>query len=173
MCTGVHPSATRLRRAGFSLLELMVAVAIAAVLLAVAAPAFNQATLSSRLSAEASRLSASTRLARGEAIKRNTNITLCVSANGSSCQTGGWEQGWIVLAGTTLLHQEPAASRAVRVTEADHKTSLTFDATGAGATAASFTICSADSGANQEQVLTINAAGRVAQRKTQTGTCPT
>ena len=42
-----------------------------------------------------SELQATLNLARSEAIKRNTGITICRSSNGTSC-TGNWQDGWIV-----------------------------------------------------------------------------
>jgi type IV fimbrial biogenesis protein FimT len=54
-------------------------------------------------------LVASAHLARSEAIKRNADVTLCVSnSDGTDCGSGGWEQGWIVLAadGTVIQHQQ-------------------------------------------------------------------
>lgn len=156
---------------GFTLIELVVTVAISAVLLAVAAPALVQYTANGRLSAHADAFSASARLARGEAIKRNASVTMCVSSNGASCEAGAWHSGWIVMAGATVLHKEGPASQNVRMTESSSVATLLFDATGVGATVATVTVCSS-AGGTQERVVSVNATGRVATRKTQTGVCP-
>lgn len=82
---------------GFTLAELMITVAVLVVLVIIATPSLNEATLGNRLTAYSTRLMVSAYLARGEAIKRNVLVTLCASANGTDCATtGGWEQGWIV-----------------------------------------------------------------------------
>ena len=74
---------------GFTIIELIVALAVLAILVALAVPNFNDATLTARLNGFANSLVASSQVARSEAIKRNTNITLCMSANGTTC-AGSW-----------------------------------------------------------------------------------
>ncbi len=85
------------RPSGFSLIELMVTVAVVAILAALAAPSFRAQTDSARLTAHASSLLSSLLLARTEAIKRNGRVVLCKSADGATCSSSGdWQQGWIV-----------------------------------------------------------------------------
>ena len=128
-----------------TMIELLVVITITAVLLALAAPSFGDASLSSKLSGIANRLSASALLARGEAIKRNAFTTLCMSADGTTCAaSGGWEQGWVVLSGTTVLLHEQAAPPGYKVTETSASlTTLSFQPTGVGTTQADFTVCRA------------------------------
>lgn len=84
-----------------TLVELLVVIAIAAILTSMAAPTFRDQFTRSRLTSHSNTMMASLLLARGEAIKRNTRVVLCKSANGSSCTTSGtWEQGWIVFVDT-------------------------------------------------------------------------
>lgn len=79
---------------GFTLVELMVVVAVLAVLQTLAAPAFSGLVSSMRLSTAANSLFSSLLLARSEAIKRNSRAVVCKSATGYACTTsGGWEQG--------------------------------------------------------------------------------
>ena len=83
--------------AGFSLAELLVVSAIAAVLAALAVPSFAGFLATQRSSGTVSRFVASLNLARSEAIKRNARAVLCKSADGSTCsRSGAWDQGWIV-----------------------------------------------------------------------------
>lgn len=158
---------------GFTLIELLVTISLVAILMGLAAPSFTEVALSSKLAANASRLAASATLARSEAIKRNAAIKLCVSLNGTSCiTTGGWEQGWIVLSGTTVLLYEPAAQTGFKITELASVTSLTFQATGVGSTQANFTICQATpSIGSQERVVDVNVTGRTFIKRTTTGVC--
>jgi type IV fimbrial biogenesis protein FimT len=165
-------SKQRLRR-GFTIVELMVSLTILSVLIAVAVPAFRDAGLPSQLRAVANGLLAATQIARSEAIKRNAAVQLCVSADGKTCGSGNWQQGWIVTNGTTVLHFEPAAPIGYRVTPTGGSAALSFDPTGLGATPESFTVCrqSPSSGA-QERVVSVSAAGRASVAITTTGVCP-
>ncbi len=82
---------------GLTLIELMIAVAIGAILLALAAPSFKQALGKNRLSSAASELTGAVQLARAEAIRNNRRVTLCRSEDGSACSavSSTWP-GWIV-----------------------------------------------------------------------------
>jgi type IV fimbrial biogenesis protein FimT len=96
--------------AGFTIIELMITVAVASILLAIAVPSFNQMIISGRLTAQSNEMVAAMSLARSEAIKRNANVTLCRSANMTGCVTsaGAW-QNWIIRVGPaaagTVLRQ--------------------------------------------------------------------
>jgi type IV fimbrial biogenesis protein FimT len=84
-------------QAGYSLVELLVVTALAAILSMVAIPAMTEMISSQRSIALSYALLSSLNLARAEAIKRNGRAVLCKSADGVACAgTGGWEQGWIV-----------------------------------------------------------------------------
>lgn len=86
---------------GFTLLELMFAVAIAAVLLMIAAPTFTDTIQKSRVEAAQGDLIRDITFARQEALSRNSLVSVCRSANGTSCAgAGDWNQGWIVFVET-------------------------------------------------------------------------
>ncbi len=89
------------RQRGLTLIELMIAVAVGAILLALAAPSFQQALGKNRLSSAASELTGAVQLARAEAIRNNRRVTLCRSEDGSACSAGSssWP-GWIVFVDT-------------------------------------------------------------------------
>ncbi|MHB9119601.1 MAG: GspH/FimT family pseudopilin [Burkholderiales bacterium] len=82
---------------GFTTIELMVALAIGAILVAMALPGFKSTLLKYRLSSRANDFFTALTLARSESVKRNGLVSVCQSADGLTCTTtGGWEQGWIV-----------------------------------------------------------------------------
>jgi type IV fimbrial biogenesis protein FimT len=156
---------------GFTLIEAMIAVTLMALLAMLAVPSFNAAVLSGQLRASANNLVASAHLARSEGIKRNSVVTLCASSNGTSCIAGGWEQGWVVLSGTTVLERQLGAPEGLKIS-AGGITSLSFQPTGAGATAATFTVCRATpSVGSEERVVTIDATGRPWVRRTTAASC--
>lgn len=78
---------------GFTIIETLVVVAIIAILAALAAPSFQGMLENNRAQAAASALQASLNLARSEAVRRGSNASVTVAANGTA---GQWENGWTV-----------------------------------------------------------------------------
>lgn len=171
---------------GFSLIELMVALAVLAVLLGIAVPSFQDVSLGTKLRSYANSLAASAQLARSEAIKRNTVVQLCVSSNGTSCGSGNWQQGWIVLAAdNTVIHAQAALASGYVVTAKKEGTAtavnaLKFQPSGVGlkldsetsSAAGEFRICrAAPSAGSQERQVRVSLTGRTSVKPTSEGTC--
>lgn len=72
---------------GFTLIELMVAVMVAAVLLAIAVPSFRSIMVSSRLNTSVNDLIASLNTARMEAIKTNSGVLFCSNSASTNTNT--------------------------------------------------------------------------------------
>jgi type IV fimbrial biogenesis protein FimT len=82
---------------GFNLTELLVVVAIVAILLGIGVPSYRYITNSYRMSAEMNSLVGDLMYARAEAIREGQPVAICVSADGVSCSGATtWENGWIV-----------------------------------------------------------------------------
>jgi type IV fimbrial biogenesis protein FimT len=165
------------RERGFTMMELLVAVSIAAVLFAIGVPMFRDAALGSRLSAAANNLLASVQLARSEAIKRNVNVTLCASSDGTSCAgAGGWEQGWITIIDpadpSTVVQYQQGLPAGYQMTQTGGTTDLVFQPIGIGASAAEITVCRLDPIGSQERVLSLRATGTANVTATTAGVCP-
>jgi len=84
---------------GFTLVELLIALAVVAILVGMAAPSFQDTLADVRLTAEQNRLVKALRQARSEAIKRVGTVTLCKSDDGGACG-GSWGDGWLLFAET-------------------------------------------------------------------------
>jgi type IV fimbrial biogenesis protein FimT len=99
-----HVSDTRIeiRAAGFTQIELLVAMCVAAILFAVAVPSFGPMSRANQVSAAADDLLADVYFARSEAVKRNVPVVLCASANPQAatptCAAPGSQafSGWVV-----------------------------------------------------------------------------
>ena len=84
------------RNSGFTLIELMIAIALVAILLATAVPALEDFTNDARQTGAINDFVAAIHLARNTAITTNSRVTMCASASGTNCELTAWENGWIV-----------------------------------------------------------------------------
>ena len=80
------PPRSRLRR-GFTLIELMIAIAIAVLLLVLAAPAYTTWVADQQIRAGAESIASGMRLAHAEAIRRNGQVEFVITPTGA---TRGW-----------------------------------------------------------------------------------
>jgi type IV fimbrial biogenesis protein FimT len=93
---------------GFSLIELMVTVGLAAILFAFAIPSFRSVMANNRLVTQTNDMVGALQVARSEAITRNRVMTLCrtTAATATTCAGGGtttsWDF-WSVFNGTTIV----------------------------------------------------------------------
>ncbi len=171
--TGQHALRSRTRRTsarGFTLPEMMLAVALIGILVSITMPSLESMLLGGRLRSYANELVASAYLARSEAIKTNSTVRLCASASGASCD-GDWAQGWVVLrSNDAVIESHGPLADGFQINAG--ATTLSFRSTGISATQTTLTICKGSPEAgDQERVVTISATGRPAVTKTTTGSC--
>ncbi|HSG57902.1 MAG TPA: GspH/FimT family pseudopilin [Woeseiaceae bacterium] len=134
------------QQSGFTLYELLITFLVIGVILALGVPNLAEFTRNSRMTSTANDLHAAFQLARSEAARAKTNITICASANaldaGANCG-GTWDQGYIVFvdengdltrAGATesVLRAHGPAETGVLLAVADDATYFSFAATGLG-----------------------------------------
>lgn len=89
------------RPRGFTMIEMMVVVAVLAILATLAAPSLRDMVIATQLRTAASDLFQAVILARSEAIKRATNVNVVPVS-------GNWSQGWSVMAGATVIDSREA-----------------------------------------------------------------
>ncbi len=110
--TGSGPA----RTSGFTMIELLMTIAIGSIVMALAIPSFRYVTNSNRIAAEINGLLGDLQFARSEAIKDGQSVSVCVSTNSLTCSAGdvNWHGGWIVFsdpAGTGV----PGANAILRI----------------------------------------------------------
>ena len=85
---------------GFTLTELIVVIAIVAILMGIGVPSYKYVTTANRVSSEVNALLGDMQYARSEAIREGQTVTVCAAnANGTDCAGVGnttWQGGWIV-----------------------------------------------------------------------------
>jgi type IV fimbrial biogenesis protein FimT len=149
----------RRRFAGFTMVELLVTLAIGAILATVAVPSFSGLIASQRAKAAASELFASFLTARSDAIMRNANVTVSPLA-------GGWSQGWQILdPANNVLESHGALNVTIPQTGG-----VTFRPSGrvtAGSTSM-FVITTTSGSSTNYQCISLNLSGRPYMQAAQT-----
>jgi type IV fimbrial biogenesis protein FimT len=107
---------------GFTLIEMLVVIAISAILLAVGVPSFSYMIDRNRVAGEVNQMLADLALTRSEALARRTRVVMCRSANpttGGTCDGAAtdWNSGWVVFVDDTtagVAFQRDAAEPIIR-----------------------------------------------------------
>ena len=123
---------------GFSLIEVMTAVVVLAILGVIAVPSYRTFVLTQRVRQASYDLMSSLMFARSEAIKRNASVNVTQAA-------GGWTQGWVVSVGGASIRTQDAYSSAVAISNSPALGTITYSSDGrlsGGST--DFTIVPAD-----------------------------
>ncbi|CAH1748588.1 Type IV fimbrial biogenesis protein FimT [Thauera humireducens] len=94
--SNAHALARTLRstKHGFTLVEMMIVIAIAVILAAIGLPQMNIFTQNNRLVSQVNLLIVTLNEARSSAVTRGRRVVVCESANGTSCN-GNWTDGWM------------------------------------------------------------------------------
>jgi type IV fimbrial biogenesis protein FimT len=175
------------RKTGFTIIELMVGVAVAGILAVMAGPSIRDMIYNSRLTTAANDMLADLATARAEAARRGNatlaassasiaHVTMCVNGTGvnadiacSATTSTDWKNGWIVfvdanndnsLASTeTILRVHQAFPSSVTITPTGVAGYMVAKPVGTVAPVGSFLICDTRSG-RFGKTVTISATGR-------------
>jgi type IV fimbrial biogenesis protein FimT len=157
---------------GFTLIEMMIAMALAVLLFGVALPALSHGLEAARaLDARADLLTSLT-LAANKASLTGTRAVLCPSADGRRCLgSADWSEGWIVFLDTdgdremgsrdALLQHADALAGKVRLRSTAGRTRVVFEGdSGNAGSNVTFTICDGR-GPTQARALILSNQGRL------------
>lgn len=107
---------------GFTLIELLVVLTVTGILLAVGLPQLNSFSATRATGSQLSLLASAVRLARSEAVKRGTPVSICPSLDpealgGPACNGGAndWASGWVTFSDLGALGVIDAGDRVIRI----------------------------------------------------------
>lgn len=156
---------------GFSLIEVLIALALAGVLMMLAVPAFQAMQARRAVAAAVSAIESDFALARSEAIRRGHSVTLCNSDDGVKCLGGeapnvNWTPGWIIYANPPNANTASAPLRiqsplqGIASVEATDD-QFTFRATGLGKATSESILITPQADASKRRKLCFSSAGRL------------
>lgn len=163
----------RERARGFTLLELMTAIAVLAVLAGVGVPAFTNIVRNNQIAAESGDLVTALNLARSEALKRGVRVSVCGvdPDDETECAEGpNWSEGWYVFTddfgdigfideNDEVIQAWPAPLSGVALNTVTQ--SITFSRNARAEFAGSFNVLKAGCSGEQQRVISVGLSGRV------------
>lgn len=146
---------------GFTLLELMFTIAVAAILAAIAVPSLQQIIINRHADRLANELQIDIMYARNQALSLNQEVTI-------KPLTGGWDTGWVIKQNNNIIRQKgsaaaPMAKEAGEITSTDFTSTdlLTFDKQGRAKAAGSITVKVAKCKGDRVREIKVNYIGQL------------
>jgi len=158
---------------GFTLIEMLICIAIIAILCGIAAPAFGKLIGKTHAQTVRSQLAVALNEARIAAVSHEMHVVVCPSEDQRTCSdTTQWQHGWIVFAdanhnrevdvGEAPMSVGQALADGVAVTGSSGRLRIDYQPDGsARGTNATLTVCDRAGGAADARTLVISQGGRV------------
>jgi len=150
----------RHRPSGFTLYELMMTLALVALVLGLGLPALDRLAASQRIRGQLDPLFHAVHHARKVSIARRQVVTLCPSSDGANCEPGtDWSHGWIMFVNADRDYpvRRDAGEPLLRIHAGDPRVRIT-------ANRSAFTLRSTELRATNGTLVVCDRAGRVAPR---------
>jgi type IV fimbrial biogenesis protein FimT len=159
------------KKSGFTLLELLIALALIGIVTALALPSMRSFSQNDRLTTNINTMIGHLAYARSEAVKRSAQVSICISSDALTCTGGNWEDGWIVYvdsnaddnfnAGTEeILRANQPLDGNNTFTPTGYGNQVTYDNRGYVTATGSFLLCDNRSG-DFGKTISISNTGRV------------
>lgn len=153
------------RSPGFTLVELLIAVALVAILTAIALPSFREFSIRMQVTELTNDLVHDLNIARSEAVKRGTDVVVEASTT--------WSGGWVVKAGADKISEHAAIDPRYNIQTASSGGGtddiITFQPAGnlKSATAFDFNVCrpTAQADAGESRRITVLGSGSISSRR--------
>ena len=166
---------------GFTLIEMMIVIALIAVIASYGIPQFNSMMQNGRISTQVNQLQGMMQLARSEAVTNRVRSGVCASTDQATCNTSNWENGAILFHDVDEQGDKDASDPVIRVMPAVTNGNtirgingvISFLKDGTLNTAAMLAICDTR-GADSSRQVRLNTAGQSRISKGNPGdvTCP-
>ncbi|WP_137821060.1 GspH/FimT family pseudopilin [Pseudomonas sp. D(2018)] len=156
-------------RNGFTLIELMVVIAIVAILSSIGYPSFRELILNNRLTAQTNALLGTLQYARSEAVTQKRRVIVCPSRDQATCEDdpADWQRAIIVLLDNGTVARVLPASADLTILD-DATDSIVFEIDGTSLANGELRICD-DRGDANSRTLLVNGVGQARSRAFQNG----
>ncbi|MEY6434096.1 GspH/FimT family pseudopilin [Thioalkalicoccus limnaeus] len=159
---------TRYRVRGFTLLELMITVALVAILTTLGVPSFREAMQNNRAATQTNDLLAALSLARSEAVRRGAIVSVCPSTDQATCADAtDWSTGWILFVdGTNPLEVVRVWPALAGIESFTGPKLVSFRGSGEAVASGSFSHKIKNCSGNQARTITVSPTGHARAEKT-------